>query len=227
MKIIVLFSLIFSIRAFALLGDGGAGWAQIPYFVKILGENIKRYRQLKIMIGEAREHRQYLRVIHAGLENSIGLLDSLPIEDEKIMAELVTFKKSLDAVANVYGKIPKSKEALLHTLHDQTVAESLRMITSFKNFTRQQEENSMRISIQGRQASPKGAARMQVESSAQILKSLNQLIRLNTQMLKLQSESLAMNNKTDKDSVHRFQKIDQDLGKGFKNLKLNAKLFRY
>ena len=113
------------------------------------------------------------------------------------------------------------------TLHDQTVAESLRMITSFKNFTRQQEENSLRIAIQGRQASPRGAARMQVESSAQILKSLNQLIRLNTQMLKLQSESLAMNNKTDKDSVHRFQKIDQDLGKGFKNLKLNAKLFRY
>ena len=136
----------------------GPDGAQIPYFVKILGENIKRYQQLKIMIGEAREHRQYLRVIHAGLENSIGLLDSLPIEDDKIMAELVTFKKSLDAVANVYGKIPQSKEALLHTLHDQTVAESLRMITSFKNFTRQQEENSLRIAIQGRQASPRGAA---------------------------------------------------------------------
>jgi hypothetical protein len=127
----------------------------------------------------------------------------------------------------MYGKIPQSKEALLHTLHDQTVAESLRMVNSFKEFTHKQEENSLRIAIQGRQASPKGAARMQVESSAHILKSLNQLIRLNTQMLKLQSESLAMNNKVSKDNVSRFQKIDQDLGKGFKNFKLDMKLARY
>ena len=228
MKILVfLLLIIFSKGSFSILSDGGAGWAQISYLVKILDENIKRYQQLQAMIGQSKEHYEYLRAIHSGLENSIGLLESLPVKDEKILAELATFRKSLDMVNNIYGTVPKSKEARLHTLHDKTIAESLRMINSFKEFSRQQEENSVRLSVLGREASPKGAARMQVETSAQILKSLNQLIRLNTQMLKLQSESIAASNKKSKDNVRRFQKAKQDLGKGFKSLRFNPHLFRY
>lgn len=223
MKILVL-SLMLSSGSFSFVGSD---IAHLPYLTKILGENIKRYQQLQAMIKQNKSQEQYLRVIHTGLKNSIGLLESLPIEDEKILGELVNFKKSIDTVEGIYGKVPFSKEATLHTLHDQTVAESLKMITSFKAFSRRQEENSLRLAIQGRQASPKGAARMQVEASAQILKGLNQLIRLNTQILKLQSESMASHNKMGKDNVHNFQKVNHDLGHGFRNLNLNSKLFRY
>ena len=219
--------LIFSGKTFPILNDGGAGWAQVSYLVKILGENIKRYQQLQAIIGQAREHHSYLRVIHSGLANSIGLLDSLPVRDERVLGELLTFKKSLEKVRNLYGQIPKSRETPVHTLHDQTVAESLKMVTLFKKFTENQEENSVRLTLQGRQASPKGAARMQVESNAQILKSINQLIRLNAQMLKTQSELMAFQNKAGKDGVARFQKMGRDLENGFFNFNLNGKLYRY
>lgn len=214
-------------NSYAIIGDGGAGWAQIPYLIKILSENVRRYQQLKMMINQAKDHKQYLKLINSGLENSIGLLQSLPIKDEKVLAELKTFKKSYDTILDVYGQIPKSKDELLQTLHDQTVAESLRMVNSFKDFTRKQDENSVLLSIQSRNASPKGAARMQVEASSNILKSLNQLIKLNGQMLKMQSEILAMSNKNGKDNVVRYQKVDSDLKKGFKNLDFNMKLANY
>lgn len=213
--------------AYAIFGDGGAGYAQLPYIIKILAENIKRYQQLKMMIKTAKDHESYMRLINKGLENSIGLLETLPVKDEKLLADLKTFKQSYNSVLEVYGQIPKSKEAVAQLLHDQTVAESIKMINGFKEYSKEQEENSIKIAIQSRQASPKGAQRMQAETSAQILRSLSQLIRLNTQLLKLQSEALAIENKKAKDGVSEYQSISNDFSSGFKKLNLNIDLHRY
>lgn len=180
-----------------------------------------------MMIHNARNHEQYIRAINAGLENTIGLLDSLPIKDEKILAELRSFKNSYDTILNLYGQIPKSPDSAMQMLHDQTIAESLRMINSFKDFSQKQEENSEMIRIQSRNASPKGAVRMTAESNAMILKSLNQLIRLQSQSLKMQSEQFAHTNKGDKQSVASYQRINNDLGNGFKNFKHGEGFIRF
>lgn len=219
--------IVHSVPSFSIIGDGGAGWAQIPYFIRLISEQVKRYKQLKMMISTVKDQENYLKLINAGLENSIGLLNSLPVKDEKLLADLKSFQQSYDSVTKVYGQIPKSKEAVLHLLHDQTVAESIKMVNGFKRYSLEQEENSMKIAIQSRQASPKGAQRMQAETSAQILRSLSQLIRLNTQLLKLQSESLAMENKQDKDSIHEYQKLSKNFNSGFNNLNLDMTLQRY
>ena len=199
----------------------------IPILLQILAESIKQYYQLKALIEQGADQMGYLRFINAGIDNSIGLMESLPIKDEKILAELREFKSAMQKVDTLYGKIPKSPEEALHFLHDQTVAESLRMANSFKDFSDLQEKNSQIIAVQARQASPKGAARMQAETSAEILRSLSQLIRLNTQLLKLQSEQLAMTNKISKDGVANFQKVNQDLGSGFAKFKPDMKLVKF
>jgi hypothetical protein len=115
----------------------------------------------------------------------------------------------------------------MQRLHDQTVAESLRMVNTFKEFSTTQEENSIRIGIDSRNASPKGAMRMQAETSAQILRSLSQLIRLNTQMLKLQSEQFGMQNKLGKESVANFQRVNYDLGRSFSGMSPEMKLIKF
>ena len=223
--IFVIFLLINS--AHALFGDGGAGYAQLPYLIKILSENVRRYQQLKEMIKTAKERDQYLRLINEGLVNAVGLLEALPVKDERILGQLKTFKKGLNTVTKIYGEIPKSKEASFHKLHDQSVAESITMANAFKRYAHIQEANSLKIAKQGRMASPAGAQRIQAEASAQILRSLSQLIRLNTQMLKLQSENLAIVNKTHKDSVGRYQQLQQNFKRGPKNLNRDFKLYRY
>lgn len=199
----------------------------VAVLLQILTENIKQYYQLQQMISQARSTEDYLRLVNAGLDNSMGLLLSLPVKDEGILADLENFKQALTTVENLYGGVPKSKEQLLHLLNDQTVAESIRMANSFKKFSTEQEENSVRIAIQSRQASPKGAARMQAETSAQILRSLSQLIRLNTQMLKLQSEQFALQNKSGKSEVSNFQRVNDGLSNGFKNFKLDMSLGKF
>jgi hypothetical protein len=199
----------------------------VAVLVQILSENIRRYYQLQEMIGQNKNQMEFLRAINAGLDNSIGLLESLPVKDEKLLGDLKEFRGAVQRVSDLYGSIPKSPEEALHLLHDQSVAESLRMANSFKDFSETQEKNSILIAAQARAASPKGAARMQAETSAEILRSLSQLIRLNTQMLKLQSEQLAMTNKQSKDGVAGFQKINADLGRGFSKFKPDMKFVRF
>lgn len=199
----------------------------VAVLMQILAENIRHYYQLKTMIDQGNDQINFLRVLNQGIDNSIGLLESLPIKDEKILSDLKEFKNALQKVEGLYGKVPKSPEEALHVLHDQTVAESLRMATSFKEYSEVQEKNSQVLAAEARIASPKGAARMQAETSAEILRSLSQLIRLNTQLLKLQSEQLAMNNKSSKDGVANFQKVNQDLGRGFSSFKPDMKLVTF
>lgn len=199
----------------------------VAVLTQILAENIRHYYQLQQMIGQGRDQADFLRQLNAGLENSIGLLQSLPVKDEKILSDLREFQGALRSVTNVYGMIPKSQESIMQTLHDQTIAESLRMVNTFKDYSETQEQNSILIAAQSRDASPKGAARMQAETSAQILRSMSQLIRLNTQMLKLQSEQFGMNNKAGKDSVGNFQRVNQDLGKSFQGFKSDMGLVKF
>ncbi len=199
----------------------------VAVLLQILEQNIRHYFQLQQMIQQGRDADQYLRWINSGIDNSIGLLNSLPIKDESVLADLKEFKSALGKIKNVYGEVPKSPEDSLHTLHDETVAESLRMAHDFKEFSKIEEKNSEIIAAEAREASPKGAARMQAETSAKILKSLSQLLRLNTQMLKLQSEQLAFQNKQSKDGVANYQKVSRDLGTGFTRFNSDMKLMRY
>ena len=199
----------------------------VAVLVQILAESIKQYYQLKQLIGKGQESMDYPRWLNAGIDNSIGLLESLPIKDEKVLADLKEFKRAMQRVESLYGQVPKSPEEALQLLQDQTVAESLRMAADFKDYSEKQERNSELIAIQAREASPRGAARMQAETSAQILRSLAQLIRLNTQTLKLQSEQLALNNKASKESVANYQRVTRDLGSGFSNFKPEMGLVRF
>ncbi len=214
--------ILFSLPARADLFGG-----DVAVLVQILAENIKHYEQFQMMISQGRNADQYLRWVNSGIENSIGLLQALPVKDERILADLYNFKSAVDKISVLYGMVPKSKLEALQTLNDQTVAESIRMANSFKDYSDQQEQNSITILRDSRQASPKGAARMQAEASGQILNSLSQLIRLNTQMLKLQSEQLAMQNKQGKDQVDSYERFNSDLSHGFQNFKLDQTLSRF
>jgi hypothetical protein len=56
-----------------------------------------------------------------------------------------------------------------------------------------------------------------VETNAAILHTLNQLLRVNGQMLKTLSENLAYTNKGGKDSVLHYNQVNRDMGKSLKD----------
>lgn len=205
----------FSLKAWS----DGSGWANYAYLVKIYLENVKRYHQVNMMIDQQNKYDQYIRILNGGLNNASGLIQALPVKDERILAQLRDFQSALRKVEEIYGLIPKSSDAALQRLHDETIAESLKMSNSIKDYTDRQELNATNVFIQSSSASPKGAERMNAQTSAQILHSVNQLIKVNGQLLKLQSESFALTNKGGKDSTEGFNKAKHDLEMAMKKMK--------
>ncbi len=189
----------------------------VAVLTQILAQNIKHYYQFQQMISEAKGQRDFWRMINSGIDNLSGLLMVLPIKDQKILEELTTFKSAMKRVEILYGPIPVSAEAPLQLLHDQTVAESIKLTNDSKDYADKQEQNAVRIIAESKGASPKGAARMAAQTNAEILHTLNQLLKLNGQMLKLQSEQLAVRNKEEKDSVRHFQRVQADVGRAVSN----------
>ena len=68
---------------------------------------------------------------------------------------------------------------------------------------------------------------MNVETNAKILHTLNQLLKVNGKMLKLQSEQLAMTNKNGKDSIKSSQRIRTDMKKSLKGFSGNFNLPKF
>lgn len=194
---------------------------------KILMETYKRYQQLQQMISSAENQQQLLSAVHSGLENSMGLLVALPIEDNAILEDIGSFSKSYAKIKDIYGEVPYSQLAGMHNLHDNTVAESILMISNAKKYAETQEKNAKIFRKQARTASPKGASRMAVEGNAMILDGLSQLVRLQSQTLKTQSERLALATHHSKNKTISHQKVGSELKNAFKNIKIGSSLPRF
>ena len=215
---------------FLILLTGNAyaiGGVEIPYLIEILSENIKRYEQLKTVIEQGKDAEQLLRVLNEGIDNASGLLSSLPIKDEGVLSQLGEFKQAMDKVREIYGAIPKGNESALFRLHDETVSEGFKMINESREYARAQEKNAKKVFIQAASASPRGAQRMTAQMSAQILHALNQLLRVNSQILKLQSERLAHETKGGKDSTRHFNRMNHDIEQTFEQYKVSNRFPRF
>ncbi len=163
------------------------------------------------MIQQSKDAQNYLHEINSGLDASIRLMESLPIRDEKVLGQLKTFQRSLSEVEKIYGSIPKSPDQTFQQTNDLAVAESLKMIDSASDYADKQEANAAAIEARSWDMSPKGAMRMQAQTSSQILLTLNQILRMNAQLLKMQSASVAARNREEKQEVIKFQRFAKEV----------------
>ncbi len=164
-----------------------------------------------MMIQYSKDAQAYAREINSGLDASIRLMESLPIKDEKILGQLRTFQRSLQEIEKIYGAIPKSPDQPFQQVNDMAVAESLKMVSNATDYAEKQEMNSARLEARSWDMSPKGAMRMQAQVSSQILLTLNQILRMNAQLLKMQSADLAAKNREEKQDVMKFQRFSKEV----------------
>src|SRR4051812_23633952 len=79
----------------------GSGWAAVSYLASILAESIKQYYQLKTIIEDSQRNYDYIRMINSGLDSSIGMLEGLPIKDEKLLSDLKNFRDAVGKVSDL------------------------------------------------------------------------------------------------------------------------------
>ncbi len=224
MKTIVVFILLcLSLRCYGVVPG-----SDIVQLLRIIDQNIKRYKQLQEVIRQTRDRDFYERMIHEGINNAVNVLMALPLEDGNVLVHLKDFKSLSKELEKIYGvAVTDSPDSQMFKIHDESVAESLRLLSGLKGYVKNQEKNARQVFLQSKNSSPKGAQRMTAVTNSQILHSLSQLIKINGQMLKIQSEQFGVKNKESKESVGHFYKVNRELRRGFKGYRAQEKLPRF
>jgi len=194
-------------RANAFFG----GASNIPYLIKLVAQAIKQYQQLRTLVKQAKSTENLLKMANSGIDEALSYLDTLPIKDENILGEIKNFRRAISEIEKIYGGIPPGQDYNMLSLHDKTIAESLKISGTLKDYAEKQERLAKSISHKAGSSSPKGAARINAQTNAAILHTLNQILRINGQLLKLHSEEFAMANKKGKESAIHYQKVSSDL----------------
>ena len=223
-KIITTILLSLSFQGYGI--DFGA--SQIIYLKRLIDETKIRYKQLQEVIRQSKDRRHYEEMINQGIDNAVDVLMTMPLEDGEALAHLRTLKETLDALEELYGvAVTESPDSSMFKLHDESIAESIKLLKGLKKYAQTQERNAREVFRQAQKASPKGAQRMAAVTNSQILHALSQLIKINGQILKLQSEQLGIKNKEGKESVGHFYKVNRELGQGLKGYRFGEKLPRF
>jgi hypothetical protein len=187
------------------------GPAQLAELIQIVLDDVQRFQQLQSMVQNGKAQMDFMKQINAGLDSITGLLATLPLKDDQVLGDIHDFRNAMNTVGSLYGVVPTSRYSQMELLHDQTIAESFRETNAIKEYADAQEQNANRALELSNDTSPKGAERLTAATNAQILHSLSQLLRIDGEMLKLQSEQLALYNHRDKESVEHFNKVGVDL----------------
>ena len=178
----------FNQNAYAMFGMDAA--AMIPFLIKILAEAVKQYQELSQISDATNQYKNLLERYHQGIDEALRLLESLPVRDENILGAIKGFR---DAVSELKMSMAWSQTAQRHrcSAYKTTQSESMRVIEQLKAYADRQERNADAARSYAKDASPKGAARVSVETNAEILHTLNQLLRINGQMLKIQEAKVS------------------------------------
>ncbi len=195
------------------------------YLSKILQQSISQLTQLQKITGTNKETLKLLQNTNRGLHQAMYVEDTI---NKTLKAgtffKLKNLNESIDAVKNLYGRIPKTSESELQKKTDLTVAESFHLHNEAFRYANKTDVQAQKIKHYAHRASKTGATKTLLEGQAVMIHVLNQILRTNASLLKIQTQRLAFHNKENKLNSRQFQVQYSELSHAFDNLKYSYNL---
>lgn len=190
------------------------------YLAQILQQAITQVEQLRTILGTGRDSLNFMRDINQGLRDAMKLANTMNrtinggnLSDLKNLTDVVRELES------VYGKIPATSEAKIQSTHDMTVAESIQLHNDAFRYADEIDPEAERIKEYAQVASPQGAAKAGLQAQGVQIHVLNQILRTNAALLKVQSENLALENRKGKIQSEQFRQQYGELARSLKEFK--------
>lgn len=187
----------------------------LVYLAQILQQAIIQVEQLKRIFGTSKESYEFLQQINEGQRQALRILETM---NRTLKPGALSDLKDVDAVIreieSLYGKIPVTAESKTQSVHDLTVAESIQLHNDAFKYADTVDPEAQRIINYAQVASPQGAAKTSLEAQGAMIHVLNQVLRTNAAILKIQSENLAMQNRKSKLQSEAFRVQYDELSNG-------------
>lgn len=199
------------ILALALLGTpaarGDMFGGDVAVLVQILAQAIEQLAKLKSIVQNGEDSLDLIREINRGINDSLNLIRTIsPYVDPGQYGELKKVEDVLRRFSDIYGVVTESPDAKAQTSVDRAVAEAVAMNGAIFDYTKRIDQIGEDIKSHSHAVSPGGAQKLTAESLGVVLHVLNQSLRAQGAMMKLQAQAIAQTNKREKDYTAGYTK---------------------
>ena len=195
------------------------------YLAQILQTAIQQLTQLQNILGNGRDTLNLLRDINRGLRDALNVMRTAnQTLRPGVLSDLDNLDLVLAKVEELYGRIPNTPEGKMQLMTDRRVAEAINLHNEAFKYADRLDPEAERIKDYAHMVNPAGAAKVTVQSMGMMIHVLNQILRTNAAILKLQSEQLALQNRRGKLDSEQFRMQYEGVSDAFGNLRSNFNL---
>lgn len=199
----------------------------VVVLTQILAQAIQTVITLKSMLENGKDTLDLMRDINAGVRSGVDLIRIInPNFNPGVYGDLRDVDAVLRALQSVYGAIPQGMDEDLMRSQDQSVAEVIAMNRNLYDYADQVDREREKILFHAQVVSPQGAGKLQNQALGVLIGVMTQLLRTQSQMLKIMGQNMAYDNRKEKLSTQNFQENYQGLSRGFGDLPKETKLPR-
>lgn len=194
---------------------------------QILLQTIKTVYELKNIVETGEDTLRLMRDINSGLRSGIFSINiSNPNFRVGVYGNLKDKSSVLLALQSVYGRAPEGMDKELINSQDESVAEVISMNRNLYDYADQVDRERDKILYHAQQVSPQGAGKLQNQALGILIGVSTQLLRTQSQLLKIMAQNMAYETRKEKLATRNFQENYQGLSRGFQSLPRNSALPR-
>lgn len=191
----------------------------VVVLTQILAQAIETVIQLKSILENGEDTLNLLRDVNSGVRSGLDLIRVInPRFAAGVYGDLRDPESVLRALQSVYGPVPEGMDQELISAQDQSVAEVISMNRNLYDYADSVDRERERILFHSQSVSPQGSAKLTNQSLAVLIGVTTQLLRTQSQMLKIMAQNLAYDNRKEKLSTQNFQENYRGLSDGFKSI---------
>lgn len=198
------------------------------YLAQILANAIKQLTELKNMVDNGKDQLNLLTEINRGINDSLRLAQTIdPNIDPGIYKDWQNAGDALVKLQSIYGIVTSSPDSKVYSDTDQNVAEAVTLNNDIYRYTQNIDELGEAIKDFSHDVSPGGAQKLTAQTLGVMLQVMNQSLRTQATGLKLQAQTMAVQNKKEKDSTKQYLETANTLRIAMKKEKIQFEAPRF
>ncbi len=193
----------------------------VAVLVQILSNTIKQLVELQNLVKNGNDQLDLMRSINRGVNDSLQLARTIyPNIDPGLYKDWQNVSDAINKLETIYGIATNSPVARIYRDTDRQVAEAVTLNNDIYKYTQNIDELGEAIKEYSHEVSPGGAQKLTAQTLGVLLQVMNQSLRTQATGLKLQAQTMAVQNKRDKDSTKQYLETANTLRVAMKNEKI-------
>jgi hypothetical protein len=202
--------------------------ADVAVLTQILANALSQLAELRAILQNGGDTLGLLQSINQGINDSLMMAQTLGIHiDPGLYGQVASVGEGTALITQLFGQVTNSPLAPVQRNTDQAVAEVITFNHDLYTYTDQLDQVGETIKMDSHLVSPGGAGKLTAESIGVLIHVMNEQLRATGQGLKLQAQTLALENMRQKSETEEYLQEGQILQQQMTSAQVDFELPRF